>query len=783
MTSGSSSSPETLRDAVAASLAAALRTPEGVAEPAALLWTDGEGQWRTLIPALRAVLPNLFTLGPYAPAERQGPVIWLKCIVDRSLPDIAPALGIVPIFYLPNIGRQHLRAAGDCSQALLPLVELQYRGTVWHQRNGRDWSVEAFLTSDQGAGLDVAQDMRTREAMLRALPLIGVEPLTALRGRRLEADDFDRLAVGDPIRDLLSWMSAPGTFEKRCDAARWEAFRNLCIRQYSFDPVADGPQGAGDMLIHDQGSAWKQVWSRFCEAPKLYPGLSRLLRMPIKDLFANPKRRPAFNDEQDDRLRRELEAILALPHGQACERVIALDAQHKERRDWVWAQLDESPYALALEPLARLADRARSPLGGPTVTAIAADYAGDGWRCDRAAMDALGRLKPGKESGLVAQVVRALYEPWLDRSARHFQDMLAAMGEHPGKLVTEIAADRDTCILFTDGLRFDIAGLLQERLEARSLLVRLDHRFAGIPTVTATAKPLVSPASDACDGGPDGGDFTPFLSRTKQPVNASRLRDEMARRGIDVLDGYETRLPVGSNGGGSNSGGWAEIGKLDTLGHSLGTLLVRQIDAEVDEIAERVAGLLNAGWLRVRVVTDHGWLLLPGGLPKVDLPPSLVATKWARCAAVRGDSAPSVPIYPWHWNSLARIACPPGIGAFFAGTEYAHGGVSPQECVIPELIVERGADAVTARITGITWRGMRCRIAVASNAPGARVDLRLNWKQPASTIVAAIKDIGISGEASLAVADDRHEGAAATIVILDSAGQVMDYKPTTVGEK
>ena len=27
---------------------------------------------------------------------------------------------------------------------------------MWHQRNGRDWTAEAFLTSEQGLGLDVA---------------------------------------------------------------------------------------------------------------------------------------------------------------------------------------------------------------------------------------------------------------------------------------------------------------------------------------------------------------------------------------------------------------------------------------------------------------------------------------------------------------------------------------------------------------------------------------------------------------------------------------------------
>jgi hypothetical protein len=40
--------PKTLVDAIDASLGQALRSPDGVAPPAALLWTDADGQWAPL---------------------------------------------------------------------------------------------------------------------------------------------------------------------------------------------------------------------------------------------------------------------------------------------------------------------------------------------------------------------------------------------------------------------------------------------------------------------------------------------------------------------------------------------------------------------------------------------------------------------------------------------------------------------------------------------------------------------------------------------------------------
>lgn len=773
----------TLLEALIASLSAAVRSPEGVADPVALLWTDADGQWRALLASLQKACAHLYVLGDYDPTHRTGPAIWLKCVVDRTLPDVASPAGTVPILYLPGVSRQELRAGGDCPARLHPLIELQYRGAIWHQKNGRDWTVEAFLTSDSTLGLDMALDARTREALMRALPALATEPIAPLRGRRLDADDFDRLTVGDPIRDLLSWMSAPQPFQDRSESGRWQTFRNICMRDFGFDPEREGPVAAADGLLNG-GGKWDDVWRRFRDSPHAYAGVAELLRTAQpRDLLSDQSRQPKVNDSAEGELRYALETVTALPHEEACGRVRELEARHSDRRNWVWADMGLSPLARALAPLARLAKLAQSPLGGASAEAIARDYAANGWRCDRAAMESLADPRSAADSALVARVVAALYAPWLDKSARHFQAVLAKDEKGYRNLIRGVVSEADTCVLFADGLRFDIGGMLQETLEARGLRAILSHRLAPLPTVTATAKPLASPAHGACEGGESADEFAPVLASSKQPLNASRLRDEMARHGVEVLEPDETNLAAAA-GKGAENGGWTEIGRLDELGHSLGASLVRQIETEVEAIADRIVALLGSGWARVRVVTDHGWLLMPGGLPKVDLPHYLVATRWARCAAVKGESETTVPSYSWHWDLHARIASPPGIGSFKAGVEYAHGGVSVQECVVPELLVERGEAAITAQITEISWRGMRCRLAVETNAAGLRVELRRSWNQPdpADQRIAAAKDLGANGQASLAVENDKFEGQAAMAVVLGPDGRVLDYRATTIGE-
>jgi hypothetical protein len=333
--------------------------------------------------------------------------------------------------------------------------------------------------------------------------------------------------------------------------------------------------------------------------------------------------------------------------------------------------------------------------------------------------------------------------------------------------------------LFVDGLRFDLAGKLAARLEARGFRVSMTHRLAPLPSVTATAKLAATPITDGIKGG-SGDDFTPLIQAKSgwKPVVAPLLRERLEGTGVELLDANETRIPSGGEGG-----GWTECGNVDSLGHSLQGDLVHQLDVEVDRIADRAFNLIDSGWRRVRVVTDHGWLLLPGGLPKVELAPYLVETKWARCALVKGQPDLNVPVSSWHWNAEVKIASPPGIGAFRAGETYAHGGISPQECVVPELIVERGASAIHASIQSVEWRGMRCRVRVDSNEPKVRVDLRKSWKQEATSIAAATKEVGPAGEVSLAVPDDEHEGVAAFVVLLDPEGKVIASQPTCVGEK
>jgi hypothetical protein len=742
--------------------------------PAAVLWTDGDGQWAEFVARLRGEVPYLFTLGAYDPGRHTGPAIWLRCVVDRTLPDVWPKEQTTPILYLSRVERQQLRAGGDCPPELQPLVELQYRGTVWHQRNGRDWTVEAFLTSAEGCGLEVAKDQLTKAAIQRVLPRLADVPLDALRDRRLTADDFDKLAVPDPQRDLLVWMHDPSAFRGSHSPAEWTAFCNLVKTGYGINPEDDGTSEAARRLLEGDGP-WAYLWQRFFEAPQRYRGISQLLREPLpgQGILVNRAKLPLENEDDERLLCEGLVKVAAMSRVEACERVLALEAEHGVRRSWVWRYLGESPFAEALQPLARLASCARKGVPGTTIEAIAAAYAGDAWICDESAMSALATASGPAQHEVISEVLRAIYLPWLEEVSRQFQDAAVRAGGNLPSTATG-TLEPGTCLVFVDGLRFDLATRLQAKLESHGVIGRLSHRIGPVPSVTATAKPLATVVTDAIAGG-DDTDFTPRFKDTLQPVTAQRLRELLGSRGLEILDPDELGPPSSDA-----ALGWVEVGHIDVLGHKLGDELGRHMDREIDRVREAVSALLSVGWRSVRVVTDHGWLLLPGGLPKVELPHYLVASRWARCASIREGATPEAITYPWYWNSEVRIACPPGAGAYVAGTTYAHGGISPQECVVPELTFERIAEALKAKITSVEWKRLRCVVTVTSNDPTVKVDIRSNWKQPGTSLVVAPKEVGQTGQVNLAVRDE-FEGHAVMAVVLDGKGTVLDKRSTTVG--
>ena len=228
---------------------------------------------------------------------------------------------------------------------------------------------------------------------------------------------------------------------------------------------------------------------------------------------------------------------------------------------------------------------------------------------------------------------------------------------------------------------------------------------------------------------------------------------------------------------------WVEGDSLDKAGEANGTQMLPLLPGLLGDIAAAVLRLAGQG-RRVRVVTDHGFLLLPGGLPKADLPSHLVlpADRARRVALLKEGAVSAYPLLPWSWNPAVLLATPPGARAFYTGIEYAHGGASPQECVLPVLDVT-AARAATPLAPTVRWRRLMAKVRVDGGA-GLTADIRVGaGTSGPSALPRGPKVLDDAGEASLNIGDE-HEGQPLCLVIYrpEMPDRILATMPTRAGE-
>jgi hypothetical protein len=741
--------------------------------PVVILWTDPDGAWKPLVAQLQGLMPELLMLGEYAPEQRTGPVIWLKCAIAGTIPEVKIPAGVVPILYLPGVARHQLRAADQCPWELQPLVELLYRGTIWTHPNGRDWSLEAFFQSSDGLGLEMATDDKTRESLRAAIAVLAKTPVEHLKKKgRLEAADFDDIIVGDTPRDLLTWIGDPDSVRKEWGEERWHAFRSRCRDKYNFDPGKEAPLYAAEKLGRRESEAWNQLWDRFCEAPGIYQGVKDALdrAQPSDVLALDPEAWPAENEKQENSLRAALTELEQKAAHVARHELNELEKEHAVRREWVWARLDESPLARSLAPLQRLAEATRTIPSCEKPAEWVKWYVEHGWKADAAAMEAQRALRRTTDEAALYAAIRSVYFPWLEDLARAFQ---SAVTKHGYVFPAGETIGEGECLLFVDGLRYDIGQELASRLEKANFSVARNVRLSALPSVTPSAKPAASPIAAKCKGGKLPADFKP------NGPDGSELSSYAFNKQLDAV-AYQ-RLKEGEplTPSSPSSRGWIETGRIDSRGHDLGAELAMTMHGELERVVALVEALSAAGWRAVKIITDHGWLLMPGGLAKHDLPGFLVESRWSRCAAIKGQSTPDVQTVPWRWNEAEHVAIAPGAKAFKKGEAYAHGGVSLQECVTPILIATSQAEVSgVVRIVSVRWKRMRCAVELSHGDSGLRAHVeRADTHEP----VSPAKEVEGDGQVSLLVVNEDLERTPAVIVITDGSGLVIAKAETRIG--
>ena len=740
------------------------------AAPVAILWCDPGGEFAPLLPALRTRMPNLLTMGAHDPATRTGPGLWLRATADRQVPGEAPSdawpLGVPPVIYLPGVGREVLRGAEDCPDPLKLLVWFAVAGCFFGQpKQARDWSLRGFLAAGGSpVALDVPDDAATRAALTRAATRLSNEPVDALRGKRWDAAALDGLLVADPDADMLAWID--GALTPEADPDRFAAFAGLAAKRFGFDPRKKSRHDAAALLARREKN-WAHVWHRFAQGRTGNEEVVRLLGFhePV-DLLAPPDAYPAENARREGALRTVLLAQAGRPNAEAVKAILQLEADHHWRRATVWADRGQARLAQALEHLAMLAAAPALPHHDPAALAVA--YMGTGWQADDAALRAMAAVQSGEDRAAVHAALRTLHLPLLEAGAIALQT-LANAGTVPFAGPAALSKPPPRAVLvFVDGLRMDLAHRLAASLRGQGATVALDWRWSGFPSVTATCKPLACPAASLLQAG-SPQDLLPLWDG--KPATKPVLTKAIEAAGWATQASLLPEAPL-----------WIEARSVDKAGEANGAGLLPLLPGIMGEIAETVLALARQG-RPVRIVTDHGFLLMPGGLEKADLPGQFVepSAKARRVALLKEGAPNTYDALPWSWNPAVLLATARGARTFYANVEYAHGGVSPQECVLPVLDVTVGA-VEAAPAVEVRWRRLMAKVRVKGGA-GLMADIRVGaGASGPSALLKGPKELDDAGEANLGI-DDAHGGAALCVVIYRAGAtdEVVAMLPTQAG--
>ena len=744
--------------------------------PEVILWPDPENQWLEIISVLQESLPHLLIYGSYDPSKKQGPAIWLKCMIAKVLPEANWIDDAIPIIYLPGVAKADLRNVENAVFNLQPLLEYQYTGTLFMQDNGREWTILAFIENPiNGLGIKVAHDNATKDALKKTLPSIFQDEEVLANKSIIDADYLNNQLFPDIIPSILKWMCKGESFLKQMDAGKRETFINLCVSQYEFEPDHKNIKAIAEKL-GSQKNAWKYVWQLYANAPHKYPEIEGLLRLAKPadlgtGIFALPDESwPQVNEQREEALALALTKAAKNDPIKALSILKELEIQHSIRRDWVWFELGKSPLVNALNYLVQMAAKASENYSSSTIEDIKNYYISDGFLVDRFMRKALASVKLEKDKASVKLIIHLFYKPWIENITNKFQKLVA----NDSSIFTSQNAvvELETFVLFVDAFRYELAEEFCKRLEKYKLKVSIKADWSAIPSLTPTAKPNVSPIATEVSKLSNITEFRPELQNGKDLLT-SVFRDALKAADFKLINHANDIQGKGKY--------WQEIGDIDTKGHEEQADIVKRVEELFDQVHEAIDVAFERGIKRIKIVTDHGWLLLPGGLPKTQLNAGLAETRWGRCALIKEGATTDLLQLPWRWNPSIYIAFAPGISFFKANEEYAHGGISIHECLVPNIIIENPHEKnIDAEIKVVKWVNLKCAIQTSDVPDLFSIDIRTKYNDEATSIVLSKAKQIHHNEVTLMV-DDEAEHQAATIVLLDENGIILDKKPTTVG--
>lgn len=388
------------------------------------------------------------------------------------------------------------------------------------------------------------------------------------------------------------------------------------------------------------------------------------------------------------------------------------DLQRHAKGFWGDGSDHAHPRALAWGELARLVGAVQmlldaSPLKdwanpGEAITW----YTRKGWRVDKAGEELLRNLnKPTPELLALIAPLRSAYRARWENSMIQWSEVWTAAGcptsalHTAGEWIAGLlkASGRATAIIVADALRYDLGATLAEQLNKKEGADRATVHAArtALPTITALGMGLTLPLPEK-DLQAEVVDGKWQLHQTGHSANlslAEQRREWLKTQGKVAADALLSMAEVQNGVIPEPQVKHSRLVVFDDLIDKLGhdeELEAMGSEQVMKRYLTAVEHLRDKGWLRVLVVTDHGFIHWLGSHERHVPPPVADPAYSSRRALAYPESVKFSGPQGLAPGGKWRIAVPSGAACFrtYGGLGYFHGGASLQEWIIPCLKIE-----------------------------------------------------------------------------------------------
>jgi hypothetical protein len=270
---------------------------------------------------------------------------------------------------------------------------------------------------------------------------------------------------------------------------------------------------------------------------------------------------------------------------------------------------------------------------------------------------------------------------------------------------------------WVDALRYELALALEASL-ARRHKTKIQTVCGQLPGVTAFGMAALLPgASTSFEILEEGGKAIPVVGGRKIEDAKARAEALAAHIGKDRCRVVDLEDAASGRFGGNLE--TVEVlaiktTDIDSLGENTPAYFLKLIPEILRKIEQAVNQVADAGFHHALIATDHGfcWAWDVGAGDAVTKPAGQWIVSKDRCLLGEGDAGKDslgMESRSAGIRTLAPLfACPSGLATYTAGVTYFHGGLSPQESLLPLIHVELQA-AQEATIdkaqVNLTYRG------------------------------------------------------------------------------